>query len=234
PDDTDRAVAAHPDGPDVVEIDDSGHGAPRHGRRQESAHDRVVAAGLEHDRAPEVLELRRELLAAAFHRGRGELRPPADDDAGRLSLGVRVDDLDRLREPLHTGSFVGMPSTSRHSPRGFSSRSSSGSPDCGKSWKQTGRTKRWIAAEPTEVSRESVVAGYGPPCCIAWQTSTPVGKPLKTSRPTFRRRTATSSAKSERSFSVPWIVAVRWPCRPRAIRTISWREAHRTATEAGP
>ncbi len=39
---------------------------------------------------------------------------------------------------------------------------------------------------PTEVARLSLVAGYGPPCTMAWQTSTPVGKPLTMSRPALR------------------------------------------------
>ena len=72
-------------------------------------------------------------------------------------------------------SRVSAPSTNRQIPREFSSRSSNGSASSGKSWKQSGRTNRAIAALPTDVDRESVDAGYGPPCCMAWPTSTPVG-----------------------------------------------------------
>ena len=36
-----------------------------------------------------------------------------------------------------------------------------------------------IARVPTAVERESEVAGYGPPCTIDGQTSTPVENPLK-------------------------------------------------------
>ena len=42
-----------------------------------------------------------------------------------------------------------------------------------------------MASAPTLVNLLSVVAGYGPPWCIDGQTSTPVGNPLKISRPAF-------------------------------------------------
>ena len=35
-----------------------------------------------------------------------------------------------------------------------------------------------MARVPTDVERPSEVEGYGPPCTMAWHTSTPVGKPL--------------------------------------------------------
>jgi len=43
--------------------------------------------------------------------------------------------------------------------------------------------------EPTEDERESVLARYGPPWTVPEQTSTPVGKPLNTSRPAFFPKT---------------------------------------------
>ena len=36
-----------------------------------------------------------------------------------------------------------------------------------------------MARVPMEVERLSEAAGYGPPCCMAWQTSTPGGKPFQ-------------------------------------------------------
>ena len=39
----------------------------------------------------------------------------------------------------------------------------------------TSLTNRKILAEPTAVNRLSELAGYGPPCCMAFETTTPVG-----------------------------------------------------------
>ena len=49
-----------------------------------------------------------------------------------------------------------------------------------------------MASVPTEVVRVSEVAGNGPPCTMAWPTSTPVGQPLTRMRPTLRSRTGSS------------------------------------------
>ena len=39
----------------------------------------------------------------------------------------------------------------------------------------TSRTNRKILDEPTAVNRLSELAGNGPPCCMALETTTPVG-----------------------------------------------------------
>ena len=134
--DADRAVAAHPERSHVVEEDDTGDGAARDRRREQRPDERVVAARLEDCAAPEWAESPVELLAAGLH-GRGlKLGPPADHDARRLALGVRIDDLDRLGKVArrHSASRVKPPSTRRQTPRGLRSASSSGIADCGKSW----------------------------------------------------------------------------------------------------
>jgi hypothetical protein len=55
-------------------------------------------------------------------------------------------------------------------------------------------------AVPTEVLRPSDVAGNGPPCTIAVDTSTPVGKPLARMRPTLRSRTGSSARAASMSL----------------------------------
>src|SRR6188768_458161 len=93
-------------------------------------------------------------------------------------------------------SFDKFPSIKRQIPSGFAFRNSSGSEDSGKFCQASGRANRRMASVPTEVVRESVVAGYGPPCCIDGHTSTPVGKPLIINRPTFLSNIDKSSAYS--------------------------------------
>jgi len=58
-----------------------------------------------------------------------------------------------------TSSFVNCPLICRQIPIRFALRSSTGNNFSAKFWKHTGRANRWIAAVPTEVKRESVVAG---------------------------------------------------------------------------
>ena len=50
-----------------------------------------------------------------------------------------------------------------------------------------------MASVPTEVVRPSEVAGNGPPCTMAWQTSTPVGQPLTRMRPALRSSIGSSA-----------------------------------------
>ncbi len=45
----------------------------------------------------------------------------------------------------------------------------------GRFWNTTGRRNRLMAVVPTEVCNAFVLAGYGPPWCIAGTTATPVG-----------------------------------------------------------
>src|SRR5690606_17358953 len=72
-------------------------------------------------------------------------------------------------------AFVYSPFTIRQILRGFAFFSESGSSTSGTFWNATGRINRLIAVIPTEVVAGAVVAGYGPPCCIEYTTSTPVG-----------------------------------------------------------
>lgn len=46
-----------------------------------------------------------------------------------------------------------------------------------------------MARVPTEFAPKCVVAGNGPPCTMASDTSTPVGNPLTNRRPAFRSKT---------------------------------------------
>ena len=69
---------------------------------------------------------------------------------------------------------------------------------------------------------------------MACETSTPVGKPLKTNLPTFRSSIAIRSANSRRSCSVPWIVAVKCPSNSLAACKTSSRFECRTRRVAGP
>ncbi|MBW3671955.1 MAG: hypothetical protein KY432_09845, partial [Acidobacteria bacterium] len=66
-----------------------------------------------------------------------------------------------------TGPSVHSPFTSRGVPVGLSSRRAGGSSACGVFWNATGRRNRRMAVAPTEVCSGLVVAGYGPPWCIA-------------------------------------------------------------------
>jgi hypothetical protein len=50
---------------------------------------------------------------------------------------------------------------------------------CKKPWRATGRRKRSTAQAPTGVCGGLGFAGHGPPSCIASQTATPVGTPLR-------------------------------------------------------
>ena len=76
--------------------------------------------------------------------------------------------------------------TSRQMFSGLLSFNSSGSRLSGQSWKDWGRTNRRMASRPTEVKRESVVDGKGPPWCMEGHTSTPVGTPFMINRPARR------------------------------------------------
>lgn len=70
------------------------------------------------------------------------------------------------------------------SPRGLSSRSGGGSSRCGHDCRPP--RHRSIATAPTDVLVGAVVAGKGPPCCIAWVTATP-GAGLRVLRCAARR-----------------------------------------------
>ncbi len=68
-----------------------------------------------------------------------------------------------------------------------------------------------MASVPTEVVRVSEVAGNGPPCTMAWPTSTPVGQPLTRMRPALRSRMGSTAATASWSASFSCRVAVSWP-----------------------
>ncbi len=87
---------------------------------------------------------------------------------------------------------------------------------------------------PTEVERPSVVAGYGPPWTMDWQTSTPVGYWLTINRPALSSRAATKSPQSAKSSSVPNRLAVNCPSIPAMILLHSSRPENSTRSVAGP
>ena len=65
-----------------------------------------------------------------------------------------------------------------------------------------------MAEAPTEVNIAFEVDGNGPPCTIACATSTPVGKPLNSTRPALRSTIGNSFAARSRSPSRAWTVTV--------------------------
>ena len=93
--DADEPVAAHAEVRAVVEEDDARRGVGRDRRREQRADDRVVAARLAHDGAPQMIVVRAQVIAPLGHRRAAGLRPAVDDDARRLAFGVRVDDANR-------------------------------------------------------------------------------------------------------------------------------------------
>ncbi len=111
--------------------------------------------------------------------------------------------------PDDPGQPVGTPSIRRLIPSGLSSRSSGGSAASGASWNATGRVKRWTAVMPTDVWSGLVVAGNGPPWCMPKVTATPVGKPLKITRPARSPSAVTTAATS--SSGSACTEPVSWP-----------------------
>jgi len=93
---------------------------------------------------------------------------------------------------------------------------------------------RSSAAVPTLVNRASLVAGQGPPCCMAVQTSTPVGQPLTISRPARVANSSSSGAASARSSGLPCSVAVSCPSSRRAICSNCSADVAATTTANGP
>lgn len=112
--------------------------------------------------------------------------------------------------------------------------SSSGRNSSGQFWKETGRTNRFTASGPTEVKRESVVDGNGPPCCMAYTTSTPVGIPLNSSLPHLSLRILISIGLLRTSSSVAAMVMVNCPFHCWAIFMISSSVSHATTIPNGP
>ncbi len=90
-DQTDRAVAAHPEVGDVVEEDDPGDAAGIGRRTEQRSHHRIRSAGLVDRGGPVPVELAAEAFSTLAQRTRSEIRAPFDDHAGRLSGGVGID-----------------------------------------------------------------------------------------------------------------------------------------------
>ena len=85
-------MPAHAEVAGIVEVDHPG-GACRVVRfADERAHHRLVAVGLGHREATEMVEFTSEALAPFGHRPIAERRPAIDDHPGRLALGMRIDD----------------------------------------------------------------------------------------------------------------------------------------------
>src|SRR5262249_14636738 len=89
---------AHAEVADIVEKDHAG-GARRITRRtEESTDEDIGAARLVDDRGAEAVEFLAKALAAFGQSARTEVRTALDDDAGRLTGGVRIDDADAAHE----------------------------------------------------------------------------------------------------------------------------------------
>ena len=87
-----------------------------------------------------------------------------------------------------------------------------------------------MARLPTEVDRPSDVAGYGPPCTMAWLTSTPVPKPFTRSRPAFVSNTGISAAIASLSPSSMCRAMVSWPSIASSTPRNSAKLAQRTSS----
>ncbi len=77
-------------------------------------------------------------------------------------------------------------------------------------WKATGRRNRRIELVRTDVCCE-LVAGHGPPWFCASPTATPVGIPLKSTRPAIAISFSTNPGSSASDSSAVWMVAVNDP-----------------------
>src|SRR5690606_33349523 len=127
------------------------------------------------------------------------------------------------------------PLTRRGRRQGLSSRNAGGSSRAGVSWKTTGRWKRRIAVTPTEVWAEFVVAGHGPPWCIAQVTATPVGQPPTITRPALAvSRSITGPTSSASASTLACSVPVRLPGTASRPASSSAVEAYSTSSAAGP
>ena len=90
----DGAVAAHPEKAHVVEEDDRGGGVRLDRLKQQRSDDHLGAARLAHYSRAKAVVLRAKEMKALLHRARAKVRTAGNHDAGRLALGMRVDDLD--------------------------------------------------------------------------------------------------------------------------------------------
>ena len=106
-------------------------------------------------------------------------------------------------------------------PRGSPGRRPGGGSDC-------------MAVPPTEVCAAWVVAGKGPPWCMARLTATPVGQPFQTSRPARSRSSRTSGSTAAASSSSACMVAVRVPPSAEAASSASSGPSYSTMTDVGP
>ncbi len=85
-------MAAHADDADIVEEDDTSRTSRIDRLAEEPADQRIVAARLVHAEAAHMVELRREAGPPLGQGPAAEVGPALDDDAGRLALGVGIDD----------------------------------------------------------------------------------------------------------------------------------------------
>lgn len=97
-DHSDRPMHAHPEGPDVVEEEEPGDGCGVVRREEERSDERIGTARLVHDGRAERVVVAQETETALRQRPGPEIGPARQHRAGRLSPGVRIDDLHpRLR-----------------------------------------------------------------------------------------------------------------------------------------
>ena len=91
-DEPDGSMAAHADIADVVEEDHTGGAGGIDGIAEERADDYVRTARLIDDRCAEIIMQTLEAISAIGERPTAEIGSTIDDEAGRLSGGVRVED----------------------------------------------------------------------------------------------------------------------------------------------
>ena len=88
----------------------------------------------------------------------------------------------------------------------------------------TGLRKRWIAALPTEVCAADVVAGYGPPCCIAAVTLIR-GHSVEHEASGERQQVLDDFLRDVLLADVAWSVAVSCPSKPSIVVSRSSRSS---------
>ena len=94
---TDRPVAAHADGADIVEVDDARRAGLVVRLAEKRPDNRVVTVRLVDGEAADMIELAGEAGAALSERSVAEIGSPVDDHTGGLALGMGIDDPHRAQ-----------------------------------------------------------------------------------------------------------------------------------------
>ena len=91
---TNRAVAAHLERPDVVEEEDARDARLVRRLHEQRADNHIRPARFIHDGGTKTIMLFAEDLQLLRHRAATKVRPPTDNDASRFAARVGIDDLD--------------------------------------------------------------------------------------------------------------------------------------------